>query len=443
MAIYDNYSQNQTNNIYKKNEAQLQANSSSVKPAKTVARANPNSQLATLPADTLDFKNKQSSKTGSESSANTGKYIAIASTVIAGIAAIKFHKNIASGLKKLGQKVGLIAKEESGNLSKASQNTEKEVSKFSNNADINTGAAGEESQKIKQEIKKEPVVNEAQTQTNIEEKVEVTKTTETVAQVKKETQEAGITAKSIDEALANKAAGCEKTKDYMEYVHSSPAYAEAIKLGKFDVTKILDVGGESVIFELKDGNVLKLSLKHYDESNPHFNIPEVARGIIELEGTHFTRNKEVKDIKYVIQRKGEMNVSPEDIDKFLKNEITDKGYKITDMHESQFAYFTDEQGQKAVKIVDLGCVGEGNERLTFNYINKTAQMPAGKGREFDIFTLLRDEVMGKEFDYQKHAKPLRDKAKELNEKLEKGANLFDEINALRAEKNLPPVRTFN
>lgn len=235
------------------------------------------------------------------------------------------------------------------------------------------------------------------------------------------------------------------TENYMNIVHSASAYEDALKVGGFEVEKVLAVGGESIVYELKDGNILKLAATHcYDDIGTHgLYAPELKRGVIKTENTHFTyKGKEIDSVNYLVQKKGDVNVSPDDIEKFVKNEVDARGYKVSDMRDDQFAYFINEKGEKVVKAVDLGCLSRNADMYYFEEITKAAKMPADIHRDFLVEGILRDKIFGKSFDYETQIKLLHGMRDTVNQQVEQGTPIKDAVNAILKQNNKAALRTF-
>lgn len=138
--------------------------------------------------------------------------------------------------------------------------------------------------------------------------------------------------------------------------HSVEGYAFVAKF--FNIKNFITLGGESAVFDLNDGNILKISVNKYHDYLPEFYAPEVTRGVIKTERMYkifsLLEDKETDTFYYVIQKKGQLNVSEED-EKTLINKAKKAGYELDDLKWDQFAYF-DINGKKETRFVDLGCI---------------------------------------------------------------------------------------
>lgn len=139
--------------------------------------------------------------------------------------------------------------------------------------------------------------------------------------------------------------------------HSPKGYANAA--ANFDIKNFLTLGGESAVFSLEDGTMLKMSISEYNPYLPKFHAPEKRRGVITLSKkypiidlVHPSRTTDT--FYYVIQEKGELNVLQRDIDDFLRR-CEKAGHPLVDIKHDQFAYFNI-NGIDEVRFIDLGCI---------------------------------------------------------------------------------------
>jgi len=139
--------------------------------------------------------------------------------------------------------------------------------------------------------------------------------------------------------------------------HSPEAYARAA--AHFDYDKFITLGGESAVFKLKNGQILKMSIYNYNPYIPKFHAPEHKRGIITFSENFkvidlLHRDRKTNRIYYVIQSKGVTNVKQKDIDEFLA--LCEKdGHPLVDIKYDQFAYFNI-NNKPEVRFIDLGCI---------------------------------------------------------------------------------------
>lgn len=136
--------------------------------------------------------------------------------------------------------------------------------------------------------------------------------------------------------------------------YNSPKdYIKAIKKANFHPTKFINVGGESVVVELKDGNILKLSHRKYKTSISDICAPEISRGEIKL--------KKDKSIFYLIQKK--VNTGEITLKEFesLQEKAKEKGHILMDcmldggeIKQSNFGWYLNDKQERVPCIVDLG-----------------------------------------------------------------------------------------
>ena len=136
---------------------------------------------------------------------------------------------------------------------------------------------------------------------------------------------------------------------------SSDAYIQAIKEGGFEVESVEAVGGESAVFNLKDGNILKLSPAKYNLSIQGVNPQEFSRGVINL--------GDKKQLYYIVQMKVDVgSITPEEF-RQLEKAALEQGCLLTDcilqggiIKQSNFGKYTDENGEEKTCIIDLGAL---------------------------------------------------------------------------------------
>lgn len=227
-------------------------------------------------------------------------------------------------------------------------------------------------------------------------------------------------------------------------VHSVSAYLEAIKTNGFKTKKIIAVGGESIVFELEDGNILKLSARYnYSDNNPKLYAPEIDRGEILMEEPHYLADGFPIDyVSYVIQKKGDINVDPADISDFIENQVEPLGYKVSDYNYDQFAYFKDEDGKKIVRAVDLRCISKGFDRNIFENMIEAADMPECYDRNCIIRDVLIDKIYGKSFDVTEHHFLVKNMVIKINKEVKNGVSLMDATNSVLQENGKEPLKTF-
>ena len=138
--------------------------------------------------------------------------------------------------------------------------------------------------------------------------------------------------------------------------HSVSGYAYAAKF--FNIKNLITLGGESAVFTLRNGDILKISVNKYNDYLPEFHAPEVTRGFVRTHKKHrifdFFKNKETNTLYYVIQKCGNFGVDEKD-EKALIQKVKDAGYDLCDVKWDQIAYF-DINGNQEARFVDLGCI---------------------------------------------------------------------------------------
>lgn len=138
--------------------------------------------------------------------------------------------------------------------------------------------------------------------------------------------------------------------------HSVEGYAYIARF--FNIKNFLALGGESAVFDLNDGNILKISVNKYHEYLPEFHAPELKRGVIKTSAKYkifsMLKDKTTDTFYYVIQKKGQSGVSEEDQIDLIKK-VREAGYNLEDVNWEQFAYFNINM-EKQARFIDLGCI---------------------------------------------------------------------------------------
>ena len=220
--------------------------------------------------------------------------------------------------------------------------------------------------------------------------------------------------------------------------HTISGYNEA--LSNFDVKNFIRLGGESTVFELQDGNILKLATEKYAPFIKKYHAPEVKRGVINLSEMHTAMSSSISEcydtnkIYYVIQKKGMPLTSAQAGDELFEAAKKD-GYFGCDFRPEQFAYFKTEKGE-TLKCVDLGCITdkvypisrdfEAIERMTVTDICN----PYGK----TFFTLERYYS-----DIFKSSDDIHSFIQSITPRIKSGENIFKVMNEFLKEHGKPPI----
>lgn len=138
--------------------------------------------------------------------------------------------------------------------------------------------------------------------------------------------------------------------------HSIEGYAYVARF--FNIKNFMTLGGESAVFDLNDGNILKISVHEYHKYLPEFHAPEIKRGVIKTPVKYkifsMLEEKKTDIFYYLIQKRGQFGVK-EDDEKDLIIKAQKAGYGLDDIKWDQFAYF-DINGEKEARFIDLGCI---------------------------------------------------------------------------------------
>lgn len=138
--------------------------------------------------------------------------------------------------------------------------------------------------------------------------------------------------------------------------HAPAGYGAVAKL--FNIKNFIKLGGESAVFSLNNGDILKISVREYSPYNSELHAPEILRGSIKTPELYsifsFLKNIKTNMFYYLIQEKGEMHVAQEDKDNLL-NKALKAGYKLWDIKWDQFAYFNI-NGKREARFIDMGCL---------------------------------------------------------------------------------------
>ena len=220
--------------------------------------------------------------------------------------------------------------------------------------------------------------------------------------------------------------------------HSITGYNEA--LANFDVKNFIRLGGESAVFELQDGNILKLATEKYAPFLKKYHAPEIKRGLIKLSSKHLTKNTSPSQryytdiIYYVIQEKGRP-LTESSLGWPLFDSALDSGYYVVDFGPEQFAYFN-MQNREEIKCVDLGCITnkrypisrdfEAIERMTANDICNQYGMT--------YFTLEKHFS-----DILKSDEAIRSFIESIAPRIKNGENIFKVMNEFLKEHGKPAI----
>lgn len=137
--------------------------------------------------------------------------------------------------------------------------------------------------------------------------------------------------------------------------HPLEDYAKAFEESPYRVIGILDAGGESVVLELEDERVIKISQgKMFGDERGYreFDLPILDSGSFLIEGADFS-----VEGYYIIQQKVDMNVSDEDTKKFISM-VERLGYEDIDIGyagQKQLGYW-----RGRVYLVDYNAVKKRN-----------------------------------------------------------------------------------
>lgn len=158
--------------------------------------------------------------------------------------------------------------------------------------------------------------------------------------------------KEIQIALTNIIYGCRKGIGE----HTPEGYGAVAKL--FNIKNFITLGGESAVFSLNDGNILKISIDKYSKTLPEFHAPEIARGAIQTpvmyKIVNFLKEMHTNMFYFLVQPKGELHVSEFDKQELI-NKVQKAGYDLCDLKYDQFAYFNI-NGEKEARFIDMGCI---------------------------------------------------------------------------------------
>lgn len=220
--------------------------------------------------------------------------------------------------------------------------------------------------------------------------------------------------------------------------HCLPGYIEVLK--KFDVKDFIRLGGESAVFELKDGNILKLSTEKYPPYLPEYYAPELDRGVVKLSQEYTARNNkpsqrfDTDEIYYLIQRKG---VPLTDAAKALSvfNKAENEGLKTADFAASQFAYFDTPNG-KEVKCIDMGCIMPKTYPISrdFEAIERMSPQDTCKPYGMAYFTIKKYFP-----DLFKNDDEVNSYLQSIKPRIDSGESIFDVINEKLVKSEKPII----
>lgn len=251
--------------------------------------------------------------------------------------------------------------------------------------------------------------------------------------------------KNIEKAIKKDFLNPNLDECYVKFFEAKD-YINALKKGGFNIKKYLTAGGESLVFELNDGNILKLSPIKYNFSIKGLNPPEISRGKITFESS---KGKN-QNIYYLIQKKIITDtITQEELNTL--NEIAQKeGCILIDsilkggiIKQSNFGHYIDENGIKKPCVVDLGVLKRKSERYAFEELVKMADnREIIKKGEFSAH--LSQTIFKKIIDSDNCEKNVEDIIEEFIQKAstseEKPLNIMQEI---LKSNGLNPIKEFN
>lgn len=139
--------------------------------------------------------------------------------------------------------------------------------------------------------------------------------------------------------------------------HPMDAYCDALMQLPYKVKRVLAFGLESLVLQLDNGKVLKLSTNDYREFDPAIDIPQFDRGNIKTKEAYSFKDKTVDNVYFLVQAKGRSPVYPFEVDKFMEDVLDPAGYEFFDIDESQLArYSEDREKPPRVVLIDTGAV---------------------------------------------------------------------------------------
>lgn len=204
------------------------------------------------------------------------------------------------------------------------------------------------------------------------------------------------------------------------------AYIEALK--EFNVKDYIRLGGESVVFELNSGNILKLSCEEYTPYIPKYHAPEIDRGVIKLSRKYPVINNyfegyDIDEVYFVIQKKGDIATTGEDAIK-LWHEAKMENLYTYDYRYDQFAYFDTPNG-RMIKCIDLGCITDSKYPILRNLKAIDKMPPRQSCRLYGLlFNTLKDHFAS---TFANNSDRINDFVKSVKLRLEAGESIFNII----------------
>lgn len=190
-------------------------------------------------------------------------------------------------------------------------------------------------------------------------------------------------------------------------------YISAIRQGGFKVKELKNIGGESVIFELEDGSILKLSPDSFKYGVKGVTLPELSRGKIVLDNN--------KDFYFLIQEKVNVGGISEDEFNLLKEkakkegcpQLTDCVFEDGSIKQSNFGWRINKKGERECFIIDMGVPKRGPERYFYEELIRCKDKKEISAGMFSghMFNVIWDHVSNSDKDYT----DIRQYQKEVNE----------------------------
>lgn len=156
---------------------------------------------------------------------------------------------------------------------------------------------------------------------------------------------------------------------------SAKDYIKAIKQTGLKPAKFLTVGGESVVLELNDGNILKLSPNRYNYNVDGACAPEISRGKVSIK----SKNNNEKNVFYLVQNKVNVGgINKEEL-AALKQKVEAEGcilqdYKLEDgtIKQNNFGWYLNDNNERTSCILDTGTLKRTPERHFFEELIQAA-----------------------------------------------------------------------
>lgn len=222
--------------------------------------------------------------------------------------------------------------------------------------------------------------------------------------------------------------------------HCIEGYDEAAQ--NFEIKKFIRLGGESAVFELEDGNILKLSAEKYPPHIEKYHAPEIERGEIELSKTYIARNDKpsqrfnTNKVYYLIQKKG-IPLTDAAQSLGIYNAAEKDGFKTSDFAATQFAYFDTDNDKKEIKCIDLSCITDKDYSLSrdFEAIERMTPQDICKPYGMTFFTLKKyfKDMFADSDDINKYLASIKPR-------IDNGENIFDVVNEVLTENNKEQIK---